>query len=514
MRIAFPSLSRGLRAVLRNVAYGLGAQGWSALLGLAAMPILVARLGVESYALLGLNLSVMMLAATGDLGVGRAVGKFIAEDAADRARNDRCVAVGLTLSLVFGLAGAALLAAAAPLIVERVFGVGEAGLQAACDALYVTAATLPAVLLRILLTSVIVSRAELGRLSASTALVDTIKMGLAVAAAWAGAPLAWVLAAYGASTYLHVALLGAVVYVGRRALASPALGWDGATARRLLGFGGWGTAATLSQQALLETDRWLVGALTSLETLGYYSIARDLCLRQAYLPHNILRAYFGAFSGAARQAPEAFGRTYRQAQRVLGAAALPLGGTLIWFSSPLLTAWLGDAGAGAAPAALALAPAYAVASCGYAPSTAIFAGAGRPATLARLTSAGAAVHALGATLGVLAWGATAAGWSLLAVQTGLLIAMQAWLARRAPGAPSLRDSGFEWLVMAATAAVVTSAFGAPLAGRVEGLVGTLAAMALAYLAALAATAGATAVLRRRRPARNPRAGGLIDSTAT
>ena len=496
------TVSTGLRVVLRNIGYGLGAQAWSALLGLAAMPLLVSCLGAEGYALLGLNLSVIMLAATGDLGVGRAVGKFIAEDPDRREKNDRYVAVGLALSLATGAAGAALLTALAPLVVEYVFGVAGADRAEAVAAFRATAAALPAVLLRILLTSALVSRAELGKLSAAGVVVDTLKTALAAAAAWAGAPLAWVVGAYGAAAYVHVALLAAAVYVGRGAIASPALLWDGAIARRLLGFGGWGTAATLAQQALVELDRWLVGALVSLEALGYYSIARDICLRQAYIPHNVLRAYFAAFSREALRDPESFGRTFRQAQAVLGLLSLSLGATLAALGEPLLAAWFGPESAARAGLAMApLALGYAVAACGQGAAMAVTVAAARPAELAKLTLTTLAAYAVVGVTAMAAGGALAVAACFLSAQLGWGLLVERWVCRRIDGAPPLATLWLERAAMAAAAAAVAVAGGWALGPRIGGLGAALGVVGLTYAGAISAGAAALALVRRttRRP---------------
>ena len=89
------------------------------------------------------------------------------------------------------------------------------------------------------------------------------------AAVLAGAGLGAVAAAYSVSVWVHAAMLAFPCFSGTDRIARLRITWDRDTVLQLLRFGGWGTLSTLLYQALIETDRWVVGTLGSLTQLGH-----------------------------------------------------------------------------------------------------------------------------------------------------------------------------------------------------------------------------------------------------
>lgn len=490
------------RRRLRDAGAGLGAQSWATLLALGAMPLLVAELGPEGFGVLSLNLGLLNLAAVGDLGVGRAMSKYVA--GADRSQTDRYFRVGAALTLAFSIPAAlGLWAAAGPL--GRMVAGNEVSQAATADtiaAFELTAWGLPAVLVRILLVGLLVGKGRVGALSWMSALADTVKIALGVGAALSFGSPAAVVGAYAAAAYLHAALLARGCFGGAEPLAAVRIGWDRQVVRQLLRLGSWGTASTLLRQALLQSDRWLLGWLTSLEIVGYYSVARELAARLAYVPHHVCRAYFAVFGRLYASDRPAAARAYHQARTLTAAATVGLAAGLALFAEPLLRAWIDPLTAAHAAGLLQLlAPAYLADALGQVPATAILAGAGEPRITALLWGA-----ALG---GYLALGAAGSAWfawaspetSAAGLAVGLAISCAAasggaalWIERRLGGAAS-SARGLALLLGAVMAAAAVALPIRLLAGPyLDGLIATLAAMALAYALYLAVLAGAGLLL--------------------
>ncbi len=417
-----------------DAGVGLAAQLWTAGLGLLALPLLIGALGPERYAVLALSMSLLYTTAIGDLGVGRAVSKFVAEEGPgplDEAK--RYFETGFTLSLILGVGAGALLWAASPTLAR--WTLGEAAAEAR-EVFRLTALAGPALLLRILFVGVLVGKRRLRSLSLNYAVSDTLKVGAAAAAAVGGLGLQWVVGAYVGAAYLQTLLLAAQCFAGARAPARPRLGWRPDAARELLGFGAWGTAATAARHVAAQSDRWILGILGPLDALGYYALAREIASRLAYIPHHVARAYFPVFGREFAADPTAMRASYLRAQRLVivmtsGPAAL-----LALFAGPLLAVWVDAETARRAAGALALLALAAWAeSLIETPATALFAGAGRPRTLAKAYAAAAAVQLTFGAAAAALWQATGAALMLLLVNAGVALATANRIERLLPAAP-------------------------------------------------------------------------------
>src|SRR6185437_14110879 len=141
------------KALIRNVASGVLAQSWTALLGLVALPIYVRKLGPESYGLLSLCLTLVGVGGVMDLGIGRSLGKFIAAaPTADRDRTARrYVRTGITGALALALLAAVGFMLLAPWIAASLFRVPPRLQPTAVACVEVTAMAFPGMLLRMAL---------------------------------------------------------------------------------------------------------------------------------------------------------------------------------------------------------------------------------------------------------------------------------------------------------------------------------------------------------------------------
>ena len=375
----------------KDAGAGVAAQLWTAALGLVALPLIIGGLGAEHYGILSLNLSLLHAAAVGDLGVGRAVSKHLAEEGAGPIGEAmRYLETGFTITLALGLTATLALWAVTPWLARWIVG---AEADAAADAFRATALAGPALLFRILLVGVLVGKRRLRRLSANNAVCDTLKIGAAVWAASAGLGLFWVVVAYVAAAYVQAGALAAQCFLGPGALERPRPRWSSSVAQELFAFGSWGTAATALRQLASQADRWVLSTLTTLDIVGYYALAREIASRLAYVPHHVARAYFPVFGRQFQGERAAMSAEYRRAQRLVVVATTGLAALLAWFATPLVDLWIGaDAADRSGPLLALLAGASWAEGLAETPATALFAGAGRPQTLAKLYALAAAAQ--------------------------------------------------------------------------------------------------------------------------
>src|SRR5713226_788269 len=193
--------------IVKNVGSGLFAQVWSLLLGLVVLPILVRGLGATRYGLLALSLAIIGFASVADLGVGRAASKYLAEDFEKNEyfRTQQYISNAFTISLCMGILGTFLLAWATPYLVREVFQIEGAMQRDAELALWITAAGVLPVLLRILFDGVLAGHHRIALLSLGNMLSNSLKAGLSVAVILLGYSLAAVVLVNVVVSYLYAA---------------------------------------------------------------------------------------------------------------------------------------------------------------------------------------------------------------------------------------------------------------------------------------------------------------------
>jgi O-antigen/teichoic acid export membrane protein len=92
-------------------------------------PLMISRLGLDAFGVWAVTGAFATYAGLLDLGVGRSISRFIAvyDAAGERHRIDECVGLGLITTTIVGVTTAAVVAAAAPLVSDKlgVLGTGE-----------------------------------------------------------------------------------------------------------------------------------------------------------------------------------------------------------------------------------------------------------------------------------------------------------------------------------------------------------------------------------------------------
>src|SRR5690242_20885437 len=110
----------GGRVLAANALWSLAAQGIPAVVGVVTVPFIVRGLGVDRFGVLTLAWMVIGYFGLFDLGLGRAVTKFVAELLASGKRTDvdRMVWTAWYMMLALGLAGAVVLTMLVPWLVS------------------------------------------------------------------------------------------------------------------------------------------------------------------------------------------------------------------------------------------------------------------------------------------------------------------------------------------------------------------------------------------------------------
>ena len=236
---------------------------------------------------------------------------------------------------------------------------------------------------------------------------------------WLGVVLGWSLpaitgllvAARLASAATHATAASAVLPELRSAHAGEAMG-------EVVLFGGHITAANLILSFHRLSDRFLVGAFSTLAAVGQFSVASEIALRLAVIPSSVIGASFPSLAAATTSRDAASQRSItRRTTSLLLLLMGPPCAVLVLAAHPILAWWLGEqmADAAATPLQLLVVGAFVSSFAGIA--VAELQASGKPEVVTRLRLWPAAPFFLVQCWAVAKWGINGAAWGVLARST-------------------------------------------------------------------------------------------------
>lgn len=335
----------------RNAALNAVAQLVPLVLALPVLPYVLRTLGAERFAVLTLAWTVIGYFGFLDLGLGRAATRFVAAGLGRGESEEirRVVWSSLVTQAALGLAGALIIAAAAPFIASGILRIEDADLLAETSAaLTWVALGLPLVLLSGTMSGVLEAHQRFDLTNMVRVPANAATLAVPAAGVWLGASLPVIIAAIVGTRAL--ALFGFSVFAARVSGGlAPALP-DPAVVRRLLAFGGWLSISMLAAPLLTYAERLLLGGIRSLTDLAHYAVPFEIVARTAVLSSAAALTLFPAFSYAQQRGTSIEGLFHRPL-RLLFLLQWPLLVVFWLFPHELLNAWMGTevatAGAGA-----------------------------------------------------------------------------------------------------------------------------------------------------------------------
>lgn len=327
----------------RNAFLNLIGQMVPMLVGLALVPYIIRKLGTDAFGILALGAVLLGYVSLFDLGLARAITKFVAEYLSrdDPHKLGPLVWTSLALQLLLGVVGGLIVAACVPLLVNKVFKIPLSLNAEARIAFYILAAASPIVLASNVLCGVLRAGQRFDLLnyvgipvSASAYIVPTVclLMGFRLP----GIALGLVLAR----------LLAALVYLGVCQGIFPSLKErvliDLKILRLLVGYGSWVTISNVLASIFYSVDRFLIGSFLSLSMVSYYAAPSDALKRLLIFPNSLIATVFPALSsldaeGARERLKTVYGRSVKSLLVLLGPVLL----LIVVFAHPILRLWLG-----------------------------------------------------------------------------------------------------------------------------------------------------------------------------
>jgi O-antigen/teichoic acid export membrane protein len=335
--------------VAASAALGLAGQAAQVLVLVVALPLLVRTLGAETYGVLNVVLVAVAYLTLLNCGLAQGLTKLGAE-ALGRGASREIPALFWTSTAavgVLGLAGAALLAVAAPLLVERVFAIPASLAGPATSALRVGALAVPTAILILNFNGVLDAHHRFDLTNSLRPLATIFNTLLPLAAGLAGAGLGTMVGLITAKNAVFAVLLFALAWAFVPAIHGGPR-WDPAVARRLFTFAGWTALLSPSVVVLGTLDRLLIGVVLGMKALTYYAVPQQITNTLGGLVLSVMPVLYPTFSRLFEADRARMRSLHREAA---GCIALGLGLACFLLAvcgREILTVWMGrDFGASA-----------------------------------------------------------------------------------------------------------------------------------------------------------------------
>lgn len=428
--------------IRRDTLLNLGGQGLPLVVALFTVPATVAGLGVERFGLLALAWTVLGSFNVVDVALGRAVTRTAAAalEQGERERIPALVWNAALLQAALGGFAAVLLAAAAPLLAGRVLDVPGPLAAEARSAFLVLALSPPLTLVMGVFRSLLEALRRFDLVN----LVRAPSGAATFAIPWLGAVQGWGLPAIFGVLVAVRAGVALAYFLGCRPTLTglPKPGLDRGVLGPLVRFGGWVTASNLIPPFLVLLERFLLGALISLEAVSLFSVPYEMVFRLWILPTSVVAALFPVLAAASGR--QEWGRVRELGSRTAWTSLLLLAIpvlVLVAAAEPLLRLWIGGPFAEDAAPILRLLAVGFLASALASVSATVLQALGRPDRTARLRLLNLPLFAVLSWWTISRWGLTGA-----ALSTVLRAVLDAALLHRAvreelngkPGIPESR----------------------------------------------------------------------------
>ena len=416
------------QSLARGALLSLVGQATPLLAGALTIPFIIRRLGPEGFGLLALAWAALGYFGIFDLGLSRSTTKLIAEalGKGDVWAVPQIAWTAVTLHFIVGAGFGVVLAAAVPVIVDRLFPVPgrlEGDVRAA---FYLLTAALPVVVATGAFRGVLEAYRRFDLVNLVRMLAGTGNFVLPLIVLLQGAGLRVIVLAL-----VLIRLANGLAYAGMCARlvgsSRQASRLNRRTAGTLFTFGGWVMVSNILAPILTYLDRALISTLVSLAAVAYYTPPYEMVSRLAIIPVSLAVALFPTISLMGSEQPERILSVSERSIRMMVLVMTPIAALIATFAAPILRVWLGlefarESSRVMQVLALGM-PANALAYIAFT----VLQGLGRPDLTAKCHLIELPIYALGAWYLTKAAGITGAAvaWSLFLVLDAALLTVVA-----------------------------------------------------------------------------------------
>ena len=330
------------KTLARNTLLNFAGQIFPLIIGVVTIPFIIKGLGTERFGILSLIWVVIGYFSLFDMGLGRATTKFVSELLGKKeiGRLPTVVWTSLLFNTLLGIIGGVVLAAITSPLVEHIFNIPPSLLGETKATFYILSLCVPIVVITLGLRGVLEGLQRFDLVNAvkapSSALIFLI-------------PALVVPLGFGLQEIVVLLLIfrlgSALAYFLFCIKSIPALKYSFSIEKKLLlsllSFGGWVAVSNGIAPIVVYLDRFLIGAILTMDAVSYYTAPYEIVTRMWILPLSLVIALFPVFSSFKKTKEEETGNIYAQSVKYLFLLMGPLLLIIAIFAKDILQLWLG-----------------------------------------------------------------------------------------------------------------------------------------------------------------------------
>ncbi len=301
---------------------------------------IVGRLGSARFGTLTLAWTFINAVGILDLGIGRALTRFLAvQEDRDEEHEGAVVWTSLAALLGMGVVGGIITWELADLLAGSVTR-GAAALRHETGTVFrLLATSIPLVILSSGLRGILEAFGRFDLTNRVTIPISLLNLICPVALLRLGATLPSVVLALVLLRLSGTLLLGRFVLLVIPAMRGPRLCIDGV--RSVLAFGGWVTVSNIPGPLFAQAERFLLGTFTALSSVAFYSTPADLLTRITVIPSAALQVTFPVLAQSFAADPTRAARVANRTLFFIAAGVLAPLTLLVAIAPEALQRWLG-----------------------------------------------------------------------------------------------------------------------------------------------------------------------------
>ena len=332
------------RLLAHNTIWNLLGQILPMAVAIVTIPIIIRGMGVERFGVLSLVWVVVGYFSLFDLGIGRALTKFVADKLGANEEHliPSLARTSLLLMFLLGTLGALVTLALSPWLIHRMLKIPEALQAESLNGFYLLALCVPIVT---------VTAGLRGMLEALQRfrIANVIRIPLSIFSFVA--PLLVLPFSHSLFPVIAVLVVGRIVGCGVHVWACfeavPELrrsrSVEGTLVVPLLRYGSWMTVNNVLGPLMSYIDRFLIGVLLSVTAVAYYTAPVDMVLRLTVIPIAVVGVLFPAFAMSLNQDPARAGLLLSRGLKYVFLVVFPIVLVMVTFAPEGLRLWLGPA---------------------------------------------------------------------------------------------------------------------------------------------------------------------------
>jgi O-antigen/teichoic acid export membrane protein len=307
------------------------------------MPFIIKGLGTVQFGFLSIVWVIIGNFAVFDLGLGRAINKFVSEaiGKGNKSEVPQIIWTAVTVQLVFGVIGGIIFALISPFLVEHLLKIPANLTQEALTSLYLLAPSIPIILITASLSGVLSAYQRFDIINAVKIPVISLSYILLLICVLLKFNLPEIVA-----VILLIRVLNLVIFAIFNFRIIPGLKIFSISSDimpRLFSYGGWVTVSNVADPILVYFERILIGIILSMSAVAYYSVPYEAVTRLWIIPTSLIMVLFPTFSsldgiGDKKKIDGLFAHSVKYI--ILGFGVLCL--FVILFAKNILEVWVGN----------------------------------------------------------------------------------------------------------------------------------------------------------------------------